>query len=467
MIDGIKILNLKTRLTAPVFADFIQATKNVNSAGEIISQFAQRDGLEFLIKNDNIKLNGSLHKYYNAGRHNHNDFSYDNICSVLNTLETVYKIDLNSELNNVEYGVNIITTFNPDRFINSLIMHTGEQFKPFNVSTDKECSGKECEHINYCIKIYNKQKQYILPDNVLRCEIKVIKMRYFEDNGISLKTLSDLKNINIYSKMQALLTATINDCLIYDIDRSLQGINTKERIILSEGRNFHYWQDLKKECKTNRKKYYSTLKKYTETHNKFSTGKIKENIINLNNQKYSELMHTDGNIFTDILTDNTGANSHFIYSVNLYPSTLELFNILTTIFQIIENYKKEHLVEKEKLKLCQVTGLNISMQKGKSKFLSETGLNYYYLNDRNIYYELEKRYLHKQHNNLDIKDKFYYIAHNIRNEKHNPVSVPTHRLIKKINRINDNTLFDNCGYYELTAKQTELLNRKNYSLCYN
>ncbi|MBP7497352.1 MAG: hypothetical protein KA792_06820 [Bacteroidales bacterium] len=479
MIDGIKILNLKTRLTAPVFADYIQATKNVNSAGEIISQFAQRDGLEFTIKNDNIKLSGSLHKYYNAGRHNHNDFSYDNICSVLNTLETVYNIDLTSELNNLEYGVNIITTFNPDRFINSLIMHKGEQFKPYNVSTDRECSGKECTHSDYYIKIYNKQKQYSIPDNVLRCEIKVVSMKYFNQNNIRLKTLGDLKNINIYSKMQALLTATINDCLIYNIDNQPQRINKTERLILSNGRSFAYWQDLKpnslnykngnkdKNYYSAKKKYYSTLEKYNETHNKFSTGKIKEDTINLINQKYSELTQIKGNEFQDIKQQNKVTNSKLVYSCNSLPSTLELFNILTTIFQIIENYKKEHLGEKEKLKLCPVTGLNISMQKGKSKFLSVTGLNYYYLHDINIYYKLEKRYLHKQHNNLEIKDKFYYIAHNIRNEKHNPVSVPTHRLIKKINKINDNALFDSNKYMQFTAEQTELLNRKNYSLCYN
>ena len=69
-------------------------------------------------------------------------------------------------------------------------------------------------------------------------------------------------------------------------------------------------------------------------------------------------------------------------------------------------------IEKRK---CNVTGLDITMQKEESQFLCFGGLRYYFENDSQIYQELRRKYLRFDKYNLIPEEQFYYIAHNIRN----------------------------------------------------
>ena len=66
-------------------------------------------------------------------------------------------------------------------------------------------------------------------------------------------------------------------------------------------------------------------------------------------------------------------------------------------------------------KKCVITGLNISMQKDDSQFLCFGGLRYYFENNHKIYEELKRIYLRVDKYNLMLEERFYYIAHNIRN----------------------------------------------------
>lgn len=56
-----------------------------------------------------ITVEGSLHKYYNSGKHNYNDFTRENLNQVLIDIKSLFKIKLeNFVLKCVEVGVNII-----------------------------------------------------------------------------------------------------------------------------------------------------------------------------------------------------------------------------------------------------------------------------------------------------------------------------------------------------------------------
>lgn len=74
----------------------------------------------------------------------------------------------------------------------------------------------------------------------------------------------------------------------------------------------------------------------------------------------------------------------------------------------------------EKKRVCEVTKLDISMQKKSSKFLCSAGLNYYHHNHPEIYQRLANEYLTANKRNADLQTQIYYLAHNIRNTKTNP-----------------------------------------------
>jgi len=92
-------------------------------------------------------------------------------------------------------------------------------------------------------------------------------------------------------------------------------------------------------------------------------------------------------------------------------------------------------------KVCPVTGLDISMQPRGSKFLSFTGVKWYYEHNYKTYSEILAPRLTDTWKKKDINDQFREIAHSIRNMDSNPRN-NTRRAIRKI--LNEkNSLFNN------------------------
>jgi hypothetical protein len=90
---------------------------------------------------------------------------------------------------------------------------------------------------------------------------------------------------------------------------------------------------------------------------------------------------------------------------------------------------------------CPITGLDISMQPKNSKFLSYTGVKWYYDNDRSTYLKVLAPMLSKTCKRKDLTYQFRSIAHNIRNKDSNPRN-NTRRAISKLLEEKD-CLFDN------------------------
>ncbi len=82
-------------------------------------------------------------------------------------------------------------------------------------------------------------------------------------------------------------------------------------------------------------------------------------------------------------------------------------------------------------KRCPVTGLDISMQPANSKFLSYTGVKWYYEHDFSTYQKVLAPKLHNQKPNKEIDLQFREIAHTVRNSDSNPRN-NTRRAIRKI-----------------------------------
>lgn len=92
-------------------------------------------------------------------------------------------------------------------------------------------------------------------------------------------------------------------------------------------------------------------------------------------------------------------------------------------------------------KRCPVTGLDISMQPKNSKFLSFSGVRWYYEHDRKIFNRILEPLLTASGKKKDLPIQFRAIAHNIRNAESNPRN-NTKRAIQRL--INEkNSLFNN------------------------
>ncbi len=303
MIDGIKIYDLKTDpdqlLQNPYLAEYWNTTVH-NSDGTYKYGLAEYFGLKFQLKHGKVRLQGSVHKYRNAGRHNYNDFSAVDVAEVVRELSERFEIDTATTLlNNVEFGVNVVLPFGVHIVLDNLIVFKGE---PFIKVVEEGMSYYQCKRTHFIIKIYDKGKQYNVPDNVLRFEIKVMRMQYLETKGmtkgIKLRYLSDLLNMNIYEPLGNILTEVYEGILFGDNTLNEKALNTKELEIFLRGSNPKTWQ------------------------------------VTAGGQKVSRKMQRLENSFKDILERHrTGVNFRSMVSDLIRKKSLEM----STFYQEIEN----------------------------------------------------------------------------------------------------------------------------------
>ena len=134
-----------------------------------------------LFPNGYIKLAGSLHKYYNDGKHNYNQFGKKEAEIALKRLIEASGLYLPYfKVDSVEVGVNLMPPIPSDDIINNALMY---KRKPFEAKycTD-EGNYRQATLSEYLVKLYNKrlhyEKQgYDIGHEILRFELKINKMR--------------------------------------------------------------------------------------------------------------------------------------------------------------------------------------------------------------------------------------------------------------------------------------------------
>lgn len=231
------------------------------------TQTAEYKNLKFIIKGErHINLQGSLHKFYTGGI-NHNDFTINEIRESLLEFSSTFNIDLrNSILHNLEYGVNIQLSVNPQGLIKSLLNYKGDIIQAMYGEARR--TGKQCIKQQYIVKVYNKGWQCKLHKHFLRFEIKVVKMKYLDK--YKTHTLDDIAD---YEKLKLLmndLVEAFNQILMYDTKISFHDCSTPERKLLEHGRYAEYWQDLRIEDRKRhdyyRRRFRSLTEKYGQNH---------------------------------------------------------------------------------------------------------------------------------------------------------------------------------------------------------
>lgn len=159
--------------------------------------------------NSRLTLEGSLHKYFNNGQHNFNDFSINDLKKVLKDLEKDLNIaPENCVMKCFEVGVNIeINDISIENILKACIFRKGKGF--MRIYCPNEGEYIIADYQRYQIKIYNKSKHYKakgykINKEILRFEIKYKKLEDLRKES-KMDTLHDLLAYHLVNFKKVLL----------------------------------------------------------------------------------------------------------------------------------------------------------------------------------------------------------------------------------------------------------------------
>lgn len=400
MIDFVKIIIKdlpKSILEANKLLDFYDniniATgeiKTINKAGNKISPFkkAEYKSLEFKIYESGlITLSGSLHKYWNEGKHNFNDFNLEAVLLVLQDLNTKFDIHPNKcILKCLEVGINIEPPIPTNEILDNCFMH---KTKPFEYKyNNDEGKFKQVQHSRYIIKLYNKGLQYKpkgfeISNEIMRFEIKYIKMQHLNEKGIF--TIQDLINYGLKNFKIDLINEWENVLFFENPIRLYPLVKKTDIKAVLNYKNPCFWTMLISN---------NQIKNYT-----YHKRRLKDMTT-----KYSEMNQSK-------VSEKISEKIEILNPIRLYP----LLNMSKRIVFPIKT-QEENTPKKDKVNssICRVTGLSLKGQKTGSHFLSHTGLKLLYENDKMKFDFVLQKHLPKQYKNSDLETKIIQTAKSIR-----------------------------------------------------
>ena len=343
MIDYIKLeINSKSVAEALRINLLLKFKTEIdNQSGEEICQIAEFQDFIFIVyPNNKILIKGSIHKYFNSGNHNYNDFSFKNLCDTINNLCQTFNFSpKEAYLRGFEFGVNIITSLDPNRFLGMIICHGN---KSVNTMTVKGAGkGIECERTNNRVKIYNKSLQHKQRENILRIEDKIIRMRYIKD--LNIKSLHDLTKPNNLLDLGTKLSQMFDNLIIHEPIK-IENLTTVKQRFYERCEINTGWERL------SRNQRYKKLILFNDLIKENSIYRIKETIANQIVEKWNYLLKK-GDEYTPFENRQKGDEYTLIIACINNPKVNESNDL-----------KERH---------CLTCGRDISRQKKGSRFCSE------------------------------------------------------------------------------------------------
>jgi hypothetical protein len=299
-----------------------------------------------------IVLSGSLHKYFNNGEHNYNDFDFNAFRDVLTRLYNDFKLlPHNLRIIQLEYGFNLTPDVKTNTILKGLLFHVNTSFDRFN---NAHGSYYQAEHEQYILKVYNKGKQYKLDKECLRIEIKQTNWsKYRLEHGIY--TLKDFIETDKHLFVNTLVEYW-DKVIFYDLTN--RNCNKWDKYS-----NELFWREMRVKRSTKTfSEHANQLRELNRKHGNNTQLKVTELI-------YSKLDELQGVTFSDITTNE---------------------------------------------RFCKVTGLDISMQRNDSFLLSHTGLFNLYDTNKAEFERMKRRFLTYRWMSKSVKEQVKEIAHNIR-----------------------------------------------------
>lgn len=237
--------------------------------------------VEVFSESQKVKVIGNLHYYFNQGRHNANDFDFENAVKAINEICQILKISAkNATLRGFEFGINIISSFQLQTFFNTLL-----SLRTAIAEKDKDTFFElyRFNFTQFCLKIYNKGKMFGLAESILRIEIHIDKMQWIQKQIPSLITLSNLQDKETMQLLGKILYEMVEEVLIIeDLDNSLMNqkdIPTWRKIIESNS-----WKNINPDQRRRQKAVFNTMIE------KFSASCYKEDLLKLVLQKLNFLL---------------------------------------------------------------------------------------------------------------------------------------------------------------------------------
>ena len=251
-----------------------------NRSGKEVKPYIEAEAKGMKIKlypNGRCEIAGSIHKYFNDGKHNFNYFGRKELSHAIVELNKHLNINISEfRLSNIEIGVNITPPVDSDIIINNAFMYKNKVFE--NKFHSDEGNYKQAGLTEYLVKLYNKRKHYtnqgyVIDNETLRFELKYTVMRSINDLGVVY--VKDLEK-GLESFKKPLLNAW-NNVLLYDhtIDYYLP---EKTRLEYS---NPNYWMSLKQINQRTFKKHSNNLRNLNQIHSKGIYLQTQEAIANM------------------------------------------------------------------------------------------------------------------------------------------------------------------------------------------
>lgn len=230
------------------------------STGELDqSRNWSQNGMKINIKSTGYGvLYGSLHMFKNGGKHNYDDFQWNQVFQTIGNLSDTLGLEVQHlKLINLEWGVNIATELPPKDIITGLVMHRGVRFEKMYVWPGTHYV---CTHSQFSIKVYDKGSQYHLPENILRVEMAANRSVFINKLGIS--TLNDLQYQETRANLQNnLLFGGWKDLLLIEPGLiHFDHLDKKVQQRISKWSNPMYWTESPNYTRCSQRKIYDEFK---------------------------------------------------------------------------------------------------------------------------------------------------------------------------------------------------------------
>jgi hypothetical protein len=280
-----------------------------------------------------LVIDGSLHKNHYSGE-NYSPFGYKDLKRQIDYLEKSFRLSSPFvELVNLEIGVNVSLPFPVFPYLSkNLLVYKCTPFNRYYPDKKGITLGFVCPLSQYSVKVYDKGKQFQLPYNLMRFELRYLKMQPLK--GIGINILSDLKDLNKLQRLKTLLIKAWNNVLLGDdtIEQSDPSLTAQDRELLLMGGNPKYWENLNE---TNKRQFNYHRSKYRNLVDKYGKG-------------YHRIIREEINNECDRLINST-----------------ELYNLT---FKVKGN--KVQTPQPNKMRFCVSCGRDISKQDKRSSFCS-------------------------------------------------------------------------------------------------
>lgn len=344
------------------------------NTGEVLgnSVVAKYKGLKFFIRTNSetgkttqCEIQGSLHKYFNAGKHNANDFNFDDLQMVISDINEKFNVQPETAyLQNIEFGVNVLTPITANEILKNIVAYKNEAFVSLYV--EKKEVGKQILQQRQRLKIYDKGKQYKRPEkNLTRFEIAVKKMETLK--AYNIKTLADLTQSEKISPLISLLLDWWGNTIYYD-----KSINLKHLTDFQQKKVLYYatprnWQEFNRMQRTRAKVHLQKLM------NAYGSN-VQAEIGTIISEKWQELSAKNCIRFNHVSEDTSQPRNVYdltvrIHGYNVYNSTEKTDNKKSTKkAQKLNAFSKG---AKPKKRGCLVCDNDISHKQSNAKYCSK------------------------------------------------------------------------------------------------